>query len=163
MAVALLLLIYCSMYFPFLREFSVCLCFCYALICFHSSFAVLCIHSSFAIILKRKRKLVAFIVLSYLCSVTINRLWPFLTVPWVGLRCVVLPDHTHLRFAELVKIHTTLEPYRIFGSNFAYLFILIMSIHPGMLNSDEVCRASFLVSQVLLVKRLITLKTHGVF
>ena len=81
-----------------------------------------------------------------MCSVTINVLWPFLKAPWVGLRCVVFPDHTHYRFAKLVKIHTALEPYRIFGSNFAYLFILILSIHPGMLNSGEVCRAPILVS-----------------
>ena len=45
---------------------------------------LLCVHSSFAIILKRKRKLVALILLSYRCIVTINVLWPFLTVPWVG-------------------------------------------------------------------------------
>ena len=27
-------------------------------------------------------------------------LWPFLTVPWVDLQCVIVlfPDHTHLRF-----------------------------------------------------------------
>ena len=27
-------------------------------------------------------------------------LWPFLTVPWVGLQCVIVvfPDHTHLLF-----------------------------------------------------------------
>ena len=33
---------------------------------------------------------------------------------------------------QLVNILTTLEPYGIFGSNFAYLFILIFSSHPGM-------------------------------
>ena len=50
--------------------------FCYAL---H------CVHSSFAIILKRKRKLVALLLLSYRCFVTINVLW--LMVLWVGLQC----------------------------------------------------------------------------
>ena len=61
--------------------------------------ALLCVHSSFAIILKRKRKLVA-LLLSYRCIVTINVLWPFLTVPWVGLQyvIVVFPDHTHLLY-----------------------------------------------------------------
>ena len=65
--------------------------FCYALLCFHSSFAI---------ILKRKRKLVALLLLSYRCNVTINVLWLFLTVPWVGLQCVIVvfPDHTHLLF-----------------------------------------------------------------
>ena len=63
-------------------------------------YALLCVHSSFAIILKRKRKLVALLLLSYRCIVTINVLWLFLTVPWVGLQyvIVVFPDHTHLLF-----------------------------------------------------------------
>ena len=44
-----------------------------------------------------KRKLVALLLLSYSCIVTINVLWLFLTVPLVGLQCVivVVPDHTH--------------------------------------------------------------------
>ena len=59
---------------------------------------LLCALSSFAIILKRKREKVALLVLSYECLVTINVLWLFLTVPWVGLWCVIVvfPDHTHL-------------------------------------------------------------------
>ena len=38
------------------------------------------------------------LLLSYKCIVTINVLWLFLTVPWVGLQCVIVvfPDHTHL-------------------------------------------------------------------
>ena len=76
------------MYFP-LSVGVLCLSlFCYAL---H------CVHSSFAIILKRKRKLVVLLFLSYICVVTINFLSLFLTVPWVGLQCVIVvfPDHTH--------------------------------------------------------------------
>ena len=87
----LLLLIYCLMYFPlFVGVLSLSL-FCYAL---------LCVHSSFAIILKRKRKLVALLLLSYRCSATINVMWLFLTLSWVGLQCVIVvfPDHTHLLF-----------------------------------------------------------------
>ena len=90
-AMVLLLLIYCLMYFP-LFVGALCLyLFCYAL---------LCVHSSLAIILKRKRKLVALLLLSYRCIVTINVLWLFLTEPWVGLQCVIVvfPDHTHLLF-----------------------------------------------------------------
>ena len=36
--------------------------------------------------------------LSYGCLVTVNILQLFLTVPWVGLRCVIVvcPDHTNL-------------------------------------------------------------------
>ena len=50
--------------------------------------------------MNRKRKLVALLLLSYRCIVTINVLWLFLAVPWVGLRCVIVvfPDHTHLLF-----------------------------------------------------------------
>ena len=41
--------------------------------------------------------LVVLLLLSYGCLVTVNVLWPFLAVPLVGLRCVivVLPDHNH--------------------------------------------------------------------
>ena len=68
-------------------------------------YALPCVHSSFAIILKRKRKLVALILLSYRCIVTINVLWLFLTVPWVGLQCVIVvfPDHTHLHFDIVIS------------------------------------------------------------
>ena len=39
--------------------------------------------------------------MSYRCIVTIDVLWPFLTVWWVGLQyvIVVFPDDTHLPFA----------------------------------------------------------------
>ena len=65
-------------------------------------YALLCIHSRFAIILKRERKLVDLLLLSYTYIVTINVLWPFLTVRWVGLQymIVVFPDHTHLLFDD---------------------------------------------------------------
>ena len=67
---------------------------CLSLFCY----TLLCVHFSLAIILKRTRKLVALLVLSYRCNVTINVLWLFLTVPWFGLQCVIVifPDHTHL-------------------------------------------------------------------
>ena len=67
-------------------------------------YALLCVHSSFAIILKRKRNLVALLLLSYRCIVTINVLWLFLTVPRVGLQyvIVVFPDHTHPTFSSLL-------------------------------------------------------------
>ena len=69
-------------------------------ISFKRLYALLCVHFSFEIILKRKRKLVALLLLSYRCIVTINVLWLFLTVPLIGLQCeiVVFPDHTHLLF-----------------------------------------------------------------
>ena len=51
-----MLLIYCLIYFLMLVGVLCLSLFCYAL---------LCVHSSFAIILKRKRKLVALLLLSY--------------------------------------------------------------------------------------------------
>ena len=67
--------------------------FWYALLC-------VCVLSSFAIILKRKRELLALLLLSYGCCVTVNVMWLFLRVPRVGLQCVivVLSGHTHLIF-----------------------------------------------------------------
>ena len=76
------------MYFPLFVRVLCLYLFCYTL---------LCARSCFAIVLKRKRKLVALLLLSYRCIVTINGLCLFLTVPWAGLQCVigVFPDHTH--------------------------------------------------------------------
>ena len=63
-----------------------------------SYYVLLYVHSSFAIILKRKRKLVALLLLSYRCLVTVNILWLFLMAPWVGLQCVIVvfSGHTYL-------------------------------------------------------------------
>ena len=69
---------------------------CLSLFCY----ALLCVHSSFEIILKRKRKLVTWVSLSYRCIVTVNALWLLLTVPLVGLQCVIVvfPYYIHLLF-----------------------------------------------------------------
>ena len=63
-------------------------------------YALLCAHSSLATISKRKRKLVALLLLFYRCIVTICLLSLFLTVLWVGLQyaIVVFPGHTHYLF-----------------------------------------------------------------
>ena len=47
-----------------------------------------------------KRELVALLLFSFLCLVSFNVLWHFLTLPLVGLQCVIVlfPDHTHLLF-----------------------------------------------------------------
>ena len=86
-AVVLLLLIYCLTDFPFFV----------GVLFFFFCYALLCVHSSFAIILKRKRKLVALLLLSFRCIVSVNVLWLFLTVAWVGLLCVIVvfPYLTH--------------------------------------------------------------------
>ena len=69
-------------------------------------YALRCVHSSFIIILKRKRKLVTLLLLSYRCIITINALWLFLAVPWVDMQCaiVVFPDHTHFFFHKTCLI-----------------------------------------------------------
>ena len=66
-------------------------------------YVLLCAHSSFAIILKRK--LVALLLLSNRCNVTINVLL-FLTVPWGGLQYVIMvfPDHSQLLFVYIVLV-----------------------------------------------------------
>ena len=68
--VVLLLLIFCLMYFPLFVGVLCLSLYCYALLCFHYSLAI---------ISKRKRKLVALILLSYRCNFTVNVLWLFYT------------------------------------------------------------------------------------
>ena len=53
-------------------------------------YVLLSVLSNLAIILKMKRDLVALHSLSYGCLVTVNVLWLFLTVPWVGLQCDIV-------------------------------------------------------------------------
>ena len=69
-------------------------------------YALLCILSSFAIILKRKIELVALLLLSYKCLVTVYVLWLFLAMPWIDMQCVIVvfPDHTHLLFYLLIFV-----------------------------------------------------------
>ena len=56
---------------------------CLSLFCY----ALVCVHSSFAIILKRKRKLVTLLLMSYICFVTIYVMWLLCVI-------VVFSDHT---------------------------------------------------------------------
>ena len=69
---------------------------CLSLFCYALFYAL----SIFAIILTRKRELIVLLLLSFGCLVTVNVLWLFLTVLWVGLQfvIVVFPDHTHLLY-----------------------------------------------------------------
>ena len=50
--------------------------------------------------------LVALLLLSYRCIVTIKVLWLSPTVPWVGLQyvIVVFPDHTHLLLNDKLQL-----------------------------------------------------------
>ena len=89
---------------------------CFSLFCYALSRD----HSSLAIILKRKRKLGAFLVLSCGCIASMTFLWLFLSMPRVGLQCVIVvfPDHTHLRFVAQNITHNLprqkVKPYKSF-------------------------------------------------
>ena len=94
---------------------------CLSLICY----ALLYVHSSFAIILK----MVALLLLSYRCLVTVNVMWLFLTLPWVGLQyvIVVFPDHTHLLFSPfciIEFIQLVAKSNNILGKPHIFLFSL---------------------------------------
>ena len=58
-------------------------------------YALLCVLSRVPISLKRK----ILFLLSHPCLAILYVLWLFLTVPWVGLQCVIVvfPVHTQLR------------------------------------------------------------------
>ena len=83
-----MLFIYCFMYLPLFVGIL-----CWSLFWY----ALLCVLSSFTIILTRMKELVALLFYVLGCLVSVNILWLFLTVPWVGLRfvIVVFPYHTH--------------------------------------------------------------------
>ena len=69
-------------------------CFCvWSLFCY----AVLSVPYSFPIILMMKIELVALLLLSSWCHVTVSVMWLFLNVPWVDLQCVIVvfSDLTH--------------------------------------------------------------------
>ena len=59
----------------------------------------------FHYILNPPRRVGCFALLSFLCLITVNFLWFFLTVSWVGLQfvIVVFPDQTHLHFSDLIN------------------------------------------------------------
>ena len=63
----------------------------------HNSVSFLVLQSSLR---GRERELVALLVLSYRRLVTVNVLWLYLTVPWVGLQSVIVVfyEYTHLLF-----------------------------------------------------------------
>ena len=58
-------------------------------------------HSSFCNHFEEEEKAGCVAILSHRCIVTLNVLWLFLMVPWVGLQYVIVifPDHTHLLFS----------------------------------------------------------------
>ena len=67
--------------------------------------ALLCVLSSLAIFLKRKRELVALLLLSYGCLVTIDNLICdsyYGAVGWSAVCDCGNPDHTHLLFEQIV-------------------------------------------------------------
>ena len=95
-----------------------------------------------------------FITFTFLCVSTFPNFWH-----------VIPPIFDRYGFAEqlsslacgcqLVKILISFDPYRLFRSIFAYLFILMLSIHPSMQNGGEGLRSIILAGQGHLVKMLI--------
>ena len=69
-------------------------------------YALLCVHSSFAIILKRKRKLVALLSLSYrcICYYKCSVALPHGAVSCLQYVIVVFPDHTQLLLVNLSNL-----------------------------------------------------------
>ena len=67
-------------------------------------YGVLCL-SSIVIILMGKVDLVALLCLPSWCFVTVDVMWLFLALPWVGLQCVsmVFPHNTYLVFLVYCK------------------------------------------------------------
>ena len=101
------------MYFPLFVGFLCLSLFCYTL---------LCVHSSFAIVLKRKRKLVALLLLSYRCIVTVAAMWLFLAVPWSGLQYVIVVffDHTHFLIIPNIYNYVTTISMNNFPCRYIY-------------------------------------------
>ena len=88
--------------------------------------SLFCILSRFTIILTRKRELVALLLLSFICLVTVKSLWMCLMVPWVCLPCVIVvfPDQTHLLSNTHNKLFTQklLKQGNRYIINFANIF-----------------------------------------
>ena len=76
----------CVFIYLLFNVFALCVgIMCLSLFCY----ALLCVCSTIAIVLKRKRTLVALLLLSYQCLVNVNVLRLFLAVPGDGLVCNV--------------------------------------------------------------------------
>ena len=90
-------------------------------------YALLNVLSSFTVILTRKRELVALLLLSFGCLVTVNVLWLFLAVPWVGLQFVfvVFPDNAHLTFTSLKTHSKTLKKSQYCPRRLMCIFIIV--------------------------------------
>ena len=87
-------------------------------------YALLYVHYSFAIILTRKRELVVLPLLPFGCLVTVNFLWFFPTVLWVGLQGVIFPNHTHLLFVIDSAVFKTQKMFCWYGGLLTYAIII---------------------------------------
>ena len=69
-------------------------------------YALLYVHSSFAKTLTRKRGLVALVLLSSGCLVSVKVMLLFLVVPWSGLHCVIVvfPDNINFMLNVCVLV-----------------------------------------------------------
>ena len=121
---------------------------CLSLFCY----ALLYVQSSFAIILKRKRKLVALLLLSCRCLVTVNFLWLFLAVPCAGMRCVIVIflDHTHLLFFMVMIWRNSLR--RMVMMRMGRMRIIIMTMMRRMRRCWKMRRMLIIRSQRIMVQ-----------
>ena len=101
------------------------------------SYSLLCVLPSFAIFLTRKRELVAVVLLSFRCLVTVNVLLHLLTVPWAGLQCVIklFCDQTPFPFSTPVFM----IPYM---SRIQFCFPRPLNPYPVLCIYDMICTKS---------------------
>ena len=78
--------------------------------------------------------MVALLSLAYRWLVTINVLWFFLTVPWVGLqwKVVLFLDHTHLLFkhCKVLCAHFIMFPFKYVLVSFTVMQIVLIQRYP---------------------------------
>ena len=79
-------------------------------------YALLCVLSRVPIILKRK----ILFLLSHPCLAILYVLWLFLTVPWVGLQCVIVvfPGHNRFLLHFTNNKHIKINSYNVLGKKF---------------------------------------------
>ena len=73
-----------------------------------------------------QKKLVALLLLSYKCLVTVNVLWLFPKVPWVGMQCVIVvfSNHTTYFFNAKNTFHSSNNYFQL------HMFFTLLKLLP---------------------------------